>query len=70
MGADTAGWSPEHRMPWERVEAHPFENDGVALDVTRRLARTLGWPLDDIRALVEECTAASASLPSSAISAR
>lgn len=55
MGADTAGWSPEHRMPWERVEAHPFENDGVALDVTRRLARTLGWPLDDIRALVEEC---------------
>lgn len=43
-----------HRALWERVAAHPFENDGIALDFTRRLARTLGWPLDETRALVEE----------------
>ena len=50
----SASWSPEHRELWERAAAHSFENDGVALDFIRRLARTLGWPIAETRALIEE----------------
>ena len=54
MDLTTQVWSHEQRALWERVAAHPFQNDGIALDFTRRLARTLGWPLDETRALVEQ----------------
>ncbi len=42
MDSDTAGWSHGHRALWARVASHSFENDGIALDYTCRLARTLG----------------------------
>lgn len=52
--APPAGWTPSRRDLWRRLEAHIFEEPGLALTFTARLARDRGWSVAFARAAVDE----------------
>jgi hypothetical protein len=55
MGSDErSSWSGEALDLWARINAHRFEDSGVAMDFTSRLARDRGWSLELARAAVAE----------------
>lgn len=54
MDAGTCPWTCEQHDLWRRVQAHAFEDPSVGLDFTRRLARTMAWPVETARTGIAE----------------
>ncbi len=49
-----ATWTAREQALWARIAAHAFEDDSLAQDFTRRLAREQLWSLAQARAAVDE----------------